>query len=40
MRFKIDENLPAESAALLKGAGHVALSDRDDQRAYAPDVLG
>jgi predicted nuclease of predicted toxin-antitoxin system len=29
MKFKLDENLPIEAAALLQGAGHDALSVHD-----------
>lgn len=38
MRFKIDENLPAESAALLRDAGHDALTIHDQAMVGNPDV--
>ncbi len=38
LRFKIDENLPAESAALLVAAGHDALTVLDQQLGGRPDV--
>ncbi len=38
MRFKIDENLPIEAAALLREAGHDADTVHDEALAGAPDM--
>lgn len=37
MRFKIDENLPSETAALLTAEGHDALTIHDQQLVGQPD---
>lgn len=37
MRFKVDENLPAEAAALLREAGHDVHTVRDEGLSGAPD---
>ena len=37
MRFKIDENLPVEVAALLQEAGHDATTIHDEQLVGQPD---
>ena len=37
MRFKVDENLPAEVAQLLRAAGHDALTVVDQQLGGRPD---
>ena len=36
-KFKVDENLPTESAELLRGAGHDALTVADQQMGGQPD---
>jgi len=38
MRFKIDENLPAESAELLRDAGHDGLTIHDQGMVGNPDA--
>lgn len=38
MQFKIDENLPVEVAALLREAGHDAVTVHDQQLSGAADV--
>jgi predicted nuclease of predicted toxin-antitoxin system len=38
VRFKVDENLPAEAAAILIAAGHDALSVLDQQMGGRPDL--
>lgn len=38
MRFKIDENLPAESAGVLCDAGHDALTIHDQRMVGEPDA--
>ena len=37
MKFKVDENMPAEVAALLAGAGHDAVTVPDQQLGGQPD---
>ncbi len=37
MKFKVDENMPVEVAALLAGAGHDALTVPDQQLGGRPD---
>jgi predicted nuclease of predicted toxin-antitoxin system len=37
-RFKIDENMPVEGAAVLTQAGHDALTVRDQQMGGRPDA--
>ena len=37
MKFKLDENLPAEAAALIRAASHDARSVFDEQLVGAPD---
>lgn len=37
LKFKVDENLPAEVATLLKDAGHDALTVADQMLAGSPD---
>jgi predicted nuclease of predicted toxin-antitoxin system len=37
MRFKVDENLPAEVAELLRAAGHDALTVLDEKLGGRPD---
>ena len=38
MRFKVDENMPIEVAAILNAAGHDALTIHDDVLALAAEV--
>jgi len=38
LKFKIDENLPVEAAELLAGAGHDALTVRQQRMAGQPDA--
>lgn len=38
LKFKVDENLPVEAAALLAGAGHDALTVGDQHMAGQPDA--
>ncbi len=38
MRFKVDENLPEELAAILRGAGHDACTLRDQSLSGHPDA--
>jgi predicted nuclease of predicted toxin-antitoxin system len=37
MKFKVDENLPIEVAALLRDAGHDAVTIHDEQLVGADD---
>ena len=37
MRFKVDENLPAEAAEILRTAGHDAMTVFDQELTGAPD---
>ena len=39
MKFKLDENLPASSAAILAGAGHDADSVAGEGLAGAPTLM-
>jgi len=39
VRFKVDETLPVEVAALLRDAGHAADTVQDEALAGAPDAL-
>jgi predicted nuclease of predicted toxin-antitoxin system len=39
MRFKVDENLPQEVAAVLRSAGHDALTLLDQGAAGSPDAV-
>ena len=38
LKFKVDENLPTEAAELLTGAGHDAVTVRDQRMAGQPDA--
>ena len=38
LKFKVDENLPTEAAALLAGAGHDAGTVRDQRMVGQPDT--
>jgi predicted nuclease of predicted toxin-antitoxin system len=38
LKFKVDENMPSEAAALLVAAGHDALTVRDQQLGGHPDA--
>jgi predicted nuclease of predicted toxin-antitoxin system len=38
LKFKVDENLPKEAAGLLAGAGHDALTIRDQRMVGQPDT--